>query len=131
MKPPCCKKRLTSLPALYKNTFRQAMEDRSPMFLMALLTCWIAPCTVWINSSGSKSFFLLASSFTTFSLHSLGLLATYLFAKHSNFSQTDLPPITHCLENVTQRLAENIAIHFYSQHELRLGQDRLGQVRSG
>ena len=103
-----CKKRpLASLPKFFEKTFRQAKEDQKSVFLTALLTSWIAPCTIWHDNS----FFLLASSLATFAVHSLGLLVTYIFAKHSKFLPTDLPPRTHCFEpfeNHTQRYIQLI-----------------------
>jgi len=44
---------------------KRAREDCQAIFLSAIFTTWISPCTVWANDIGKKSHFLLVSSATS------------------------------------------------------------------
>jgi hypothetical protein len=67
-----------------------AEEDQ--VFLTAILTSWLAPCTVYESEGTNKTYTLLALSFTTFTVYSIGLVATYGYAAHANLSRESFPP---------------------------------------
>ena len=104
---PCWKKRLTSGTNIYGSFIwsREAFvtEEKNSILLTAVMTSWIAPNTVWSSSIQLKSYFLLATSFTTFVGYAVALAATYSVAKTFNASFEELPPVTHCFE------AENVS----------------------
>ena len=81
---------------LYKNDNQdlttQGEKEHDQIIVTAILTSWIAPCTLW----NCQSYFLLVlSSVTTFG-HSLGILSSYLFACFGDMTKTSHPPILHC-----------------------------------
>jgi hypothetical protein len=69
------------------------------VFFIAIFTAWIAPCTVWVNSLTTKSYFLLITSITGVCLHSLNIASIYWYLSFNNLSANAEPPITHCFED--------------------------------
>jgi hypothetical protein len=80
-----------------KKNMELGHQEVFEMFLTAIFTAWIAPCTVWANNSQVTKYFLLTSSFTTMICHCIGILSiyasVYFFLDMSNF---DNPPVSHC-----------------------------------
>ncbi len=70
---------------------------RKYIFITAVLTAWITPCTVWKNNFQRRTYFLLTSSLTTAITHMLCLSCIYIFTSLDAITFTDLFPITHCI----------------------------------
>ena len=46
----------------YNESYDEAETEKNEKFWTAVLTSWIAPCTVWVNNLKFKSHFLIVSS---------------------------------------------------------------------
>lgn len=108
LKLPCLKDHL--FPTLYAffhlEELQAGKEEANLVFLTAVFTSWISPCTVWANEWFGRSYFLIVQSFTTMICHTLGIIGTLYFAAHTDWSNHSQPPITHCFrstENITYR----------------------------
>ncbi len=66
------------------------------MFMTAIFTAWISPCSVMINNKSHKSKFLIVSSTISVIGHIVGICGVAIFAKHRDLSQMSSPPISHC-----------------------------------
>ena len=62
------------------------------VFITAVFTAWITPCTVWTNNFTHKSYFLIISSLTTTVAHMLCLSCAY------NYTTLHLIPLTNLMQ---------------------------------
>jgi hypothetical protein len=103
LKLKCLKRHLSPdyITDLYNNK-KQGDEDSEEIFLTAIFTSWIAPCTVWSNNNTFKSYFLITSSLICLLGHALGIVSVYLLTYFgcllTDVSQSESPPFTHCFE---------------------------------
>ena len=83
------------------------------VFLVAIFTSWIAPCTVWFNNFEMKSYFLIILSTITMFGHSLGLLSIYMFMHRTGALSADSLPIFHCFTN--EVINSNVSLQYTIQ----------------
>jgi hypothetical protein len=96
-----------------KDFDKQEKLDRDTVFVIAILTSWISPCTVWCYNFFSKSKFLLVSCLTNLLGHFMGIAAIFIYILSAEIPISGNPPITHCFtaENyTTQRFLRSILI---------------------
>ncbi len=84
-------RRAQNLPK-YLGVHKNATEEEDQVFLTAILTSWLTPCTVFESEGKSKTYTLLALSLTTFTVYSIGLAATYGYAALADLSRESFPP---------------------------------------
>lgn len=84
---------------------KQGSQEYDNILITAILTSWIAPCTVWSNNSKEKSYFLLIISFMVIVGHSLGILSTYVYAHVGDLTNIKPPPIIRCNETIRYNLS--------------------------
>ena len=88
---------------VYVDSLKQARIESQNMFLTAVLTSWISPCTVWTNNFKKKSKFLLISSLCNFLSNVLCLVSlyVYLYSGPQGSLTYDYLPMTFCFQNET------------------------------
>ena len=85
---------------VYLDSLKHARIESQNMFLTAVLTSWISPCTVWTNNFKKKSKFLLISSLCNFLSNTLCLVSLYVYLYSSPQESLNLP-MTFCFQNET------------------------------
>ncbi len=81
------------------------------IFLNALFTSWVSPCTVWTNNFLYKSKFLIVSTLVTLSVNLLNLISLYLISDSDMLNNIENPPILHCFHSYKN--AKNISYNYY------------------
>ncbi len=74
-------------------------KDSGFIFLTAVLTSWISPCSVWANNKKLKTKFLLLSSSTTIVMYAIFISAIVTAENFEFIYPTDNHPITRCFQN--------------------------------
>jgi hypothetical protein len=86
-----------------KKMMKKGKQESEEIFLTAIFTSWISPCTVWSNNMKSKSYFLILNSLTTLLGHAVGIVSIFILSYFEVFKmdplQTKNQPITHCFMN--------------------------------
>ncbi len=91
----------------YKQQKEKGTKETNAIFLNAVFTSWVSPCTVW----SSKLKFLMVSSSTTLSVHLTNLISLYLIADSNMMNQIENPPILHCFNS--HKNFSNISYNYY------------------
>ncbi len=95
--------RKTHMEEIIDNYYNQQKEfgtkETHAMFLYALFTSWVSPCTVWTSNALHKSKFLIVSGSITLSVHMINLINLYLIADSNRMDQIENPPILHCFKS--------------------------------
>ncbi len=74
----------------------EGREQLKVMFMTAIFTAWISPCSVMSNNMTHKSKFLIVSSTICTFGHIVGIISVGMIAKNIDLSQMSSPPIFHC-----------------------------------
>jgi hypothetical protein len=88
---------------VYVESLRQAQIESHNMFLTAVSTSWISPCTVWANNFNKRTKFLLISSVCSFFSNLMCLVSIYVYLNiipQESFNPQNVP-ITHCFHRET------------------------------
>ncbi len=92
----------------YNHQKENGTKEMYVIFLNALFTSWVTPCTVWTN----KSKFLMVSSSITLSVHLINFISLYLIANSDMMNQIENPPILHCFNSYENN--SNIPYNYYN-----------------
>ena len=96
----------------YNQQKERGIKETNVIFLNALFTSWVSPCTVWT----SRLKFLVVSSSITFSVFLINLISLYLIADSNMMSQIETPPILHCFNS--HKNFSNISYNYYYPGDL-------------
>ncbi len=95
----------------YNHQKENGTKEMYVIFLNALFTSWVAPCTVWTSNLLQKSKFLIVSSSITFFVHLINLINLYLIADSNMLNYIENPPILHCFHS--HKKLSNISYNYY------------------
>jgi ankyrin repeat protein len=108
--------RKTHMDKIINNFYNKQKEfgtkEIHTMFLNALVTSWVSPCTVWTSNFLYNSKFLIVSSSITLSVHTINLINLYLIADSDIIKQIENPPILHCFNS--HKNTSNISYNYYN-----------------
>ncbi len=85
--------------------------ETNAIFLNALFTSWVSPCTVWMSNVLYKSKFLFISTLVTFSVNLFNLISLYLISNSDMLHNIENPPILHCFHSYNN--ISNISYNYY------------------
>jgi ankyrin repeat protein len=97
----------------YNQQKESGTKETYAIFLNALFTAWVSPCTVW----SSKLKFLMVSSSITLSVHLINLFSLYLIADSDVMNQIENPPILHCFKSYQN--FSYASYNFFSQNGIQ------------
>ncbi len=90
----------------YNQQKENGTKETNAIFLNAMFTSWVSPCTVW----ASKLKFLAVSSSITLSVHLINLISLYLISD-ANLMNLENPPILHCFNS--HKNFSNISYNYF------------------
>jgi hypothetical protein len=91
----------------YNQQKESGTKETNAIFLNAMFTSWVAPCTVWT----SKFKFLMVSSSITLPVHLLNFFTLFLISNSNIMNQMENPPILHCFHS--HKNFSNISYNYY------------------
>ncbi len=93
----------------------QGKKESEFVFFTAVLTSWISPCSIWANTFGQKTCFLLISSSTCIVVYFLNIIIIGIFERLGYIIQTENHPITRCFHEIEKFNSSKCRL-FFSQN---------------
>jgi hypothetical protein len=83
----------------YPRDEQHGKKESGYIFITAVLTSWISPCSIWSNTFGQKTWFLFYSSSICIIVYFINIITIGIFEKFGFCFPTENHPITRCFED--------------------------------
>ncbi len=103
----------------YPTDEQQGKKESGFVFFTAVLTSWISPCSIWANTFGRKTSFLLISSSTCIVVYFINIIAVGISEELGYIIPTENPPITRCFHEINKFDTSKYRL-FFSQNSTLL-----------
>jgi ankyrin repeat protein len=113
------KKREVLRKVFYPTDEQQGKKESGFVFFTAVLTSWIAPCSIWANILGQKTWFLLISSSSCIVVYFVNIITIGVFEKLEYIIPTENPPVTRCFHEIDRYNSSKYRL-FFSQNSTLL-----------
>jgi hypothetical protein len=102
----------------YPTDEQQGKKESGFVFFTAVLTSWISPCSIWANTFGQKTCFLLISSSTCIAVYFINIITIGIFEQLEYIIPTENPTIIQCFHEIDKFNSSNYRLFFSENRTL-------------